>query len=140
MTPEEAGTEMAYANQIDPYVQLTLPNGEVWAEGLANITPEWARWAIKKYYATQNANGEKRSPITPAAIRRVITAEVNRRESRGRALEPPKNKAPNPMTFRQRNPAEWDRLMRQGAEDRYNDLVRRGIPVDLPVHMRGAGQ
>ena len=137
MNPMETGQALVYANQIDPLVQVNEATAEVWLDGLERVPAERVRWAIKKYYATQNGNGEQRNPITPAAIRRIITTEVNRRESLGRALEPPKNKAPNPETYRQRNPAEWDRLVRKGAEDRYYELKRRGIPVSVPVHMRG---
>ena len=116
MTPEEVAAAITYANQIDVYVQLNDANTEVWWEGLKNISFEYARWAIKTYYATQNGNGEQRQPITPAAIKRIINTEVQRRESLGRALEPPRNKAPRPETFRRRNPAEWDKLFEQGRQ------------------------
>lgn len=140
MIETEVAQALTYANQIDPRVQLTDANVEVWWEGLRSTDVNAARWAIKAHYASQNANGEGAHVVNPATIRRLITAELQRRESKQRALEPPKGRAPNPMSWRQRNPEEFDRLMGQGAEGRYNELSRRGIKVDLPKHMQATVQ
>ena len=136
MIETEVAQALTYANQIDPRVQLTDANVDVWWEGLKQVPADATRWAIKQHYATANGNGQGAPVVNPAIIRRLITAELQRRESKQRALEPPKGKAPSPMTFRQRNPEEWDRLVRKGAEDRYNELTRRGIKVNPPQHMR----
>ena len=136
MEGHEVAQAMTYANQIDPRLQLTDANVDVWWEGLQSIQADAARWAIKKHYASSNANGEGAPVVNPAIIRRLITAEKQRRESAARALEPPKNKAPNPVSFRKRDPERWDALVRQGAEERYNDLKRRGIKVEPPKHMQ----
>lgn len=140
MEGHEVAQAMTYANQIDPRLQLTDANVDVWWEGLQSIPADAARWAIKKHYASSNANGEGAPVVNPAIIRRLITAEKQRREAMQRALEPPKNKAPNPLSFRKRDPERWDALVRQGAEERYNDLKRRGIKVDPPKHMQPSSQ
>ena len=46
-------------------------------------------------------------------------------ECRAVALEPTKPVA-HPMSWRARNPEEWDRLMAVGAEERRRDLISRG--------------
>lgn len=140
MNEVEVAHALTYANQIDPRLQTNDANVEVWWEGLRTVDVNAARWAIKKHYAGQNGNGEGAHVVNPATIRRLITAELNRREQHERALEPPKGKAPNPISFRKRDPERWDALVRQGAEDRYNELTRRGIKVDLPKHMQATVQ
>ena len=136
MIETEVAQALTYANQIDARVQLNDANVEVWWEGLRTVSADAARWAIKKHYASSNANGEGAAVVNPAIIRRLITAEMSRREQNARALEPPKGKAPNPISFRKRDPERWDALVRQGAEDRYNELTRRGTKVNPPKHMQ----
>lgn len=136
MNEQEVALALTYANQADPRVQLTDANIDIWWEGLRSVDASAARWAIKKHYAGQNANGEGAHVVNPATIRRLITAELNRREQTERALEPPKGRAPNPISFRKRDPERWDALVRQGAEDRYNELTRRGTKVNKPKHMQ----
>ena len=136
MNEVEVAQAMTYANQIDARLQTNDATVEVWWAGLQTVSADAARWAIKKHYASSNANGEGAAVVNPAIIRRLITTELNRREQEQRALEPPKNKAPNPISFRKRDPERWDALVRQGAEDRYNELTRRGIKCDPPKHMQ----
>ncbi|KUM31596.1 hypothetical protein AQ436_00200 [Arthrobacter sp. EpRS66] len=140
MNEQEVALALTYANQADPRVQLTDANIDIWWEGLRATDANAVRWAIKQHYATSNANGEGAAVVNPAIIRRLITTELNRREQTERALEPPKNKAPNPVSFRKRDPERWDALVRQGAEDRYNELTRRGIKVTPPKHMQPSSQ
>lgn len=140
MNEQEVALALTYANQADPRVQLTDANIDIWWEGLRSVDASAARWAIKKHYAGQNANGEGAHVVNPATIRRLITAELNRREQTARALEPPKGRAPNPISFRKRDPERWDALVRQGAEDRYNELTRRGTKVNPPKHMQATVQ
>ena len=140
MNEQEVALALTYANQADPRVQLTDANIDIWWEGLRSVDASAARWAIKKHYAGQNANGEGAHVVNPATIRRLITAELNRREQTERALEPPKGRAPNPISFRKRDPERWDALVRQGAEDRYNELTRRGTKVNPPKHMQATVQ
>lgn len=136
MNEQEVALALTYANQADPRVQLTDANIDIWWEGLRATDANAVRWAIKKHYASSNANGEGAAVVNPAIIRRLITTELNRREQHERALEPPKNRARNPISFRKRDPERWDALVRQGAEERYNELTRHGIKVNPPKHMQ----
>lgn len=114
MNEIEAAEAVTYANQIDPFVQSNDATVEVWASALVSEPAQRVRWAIKTYYGKHQANGEQRQPITPATIRRMITSEIQRMESKGRALEPPRNRVRHPQTFRQRNPDLWDKHFAAG--------------------------
>lgn len=132
MTPEEIAAAITYANQIDPRVQMTDANLEVWSVGLSAIKAQNVRWAINQHYANGNANGEGVHVVNPASIRRKITEAQNTHERKQRALEPPKNKAVRVGDFRKRNPELYDELYQQGREQFYTDLNRRGIPATPP--------
>lgn len=132
MKPPEIAQAITYANQIDPRLQITDPLVDVWVIGLSHVRADLAKWAIQKYYADANSDGRGSQPITPAAIRRLITSEANKRESQQRALEPPKNKAFKVSDFRKRNPELWDELYQQGREQFYADLKAKGIQATPP--------
>lgn len=136
MTPEELRACVTFANGIDPRVQMTAPNAQLWGRTVGHREAAEVVAAIQVYYERPRINGKEHPTIDPASVRRIINDEYEREVARKRALEPPKGKAPNPMSWRQRNPEEWDRLMRQGAEDRYNELTRSGIKVTPPKHMQ----
>ncbi|MEU5838542.1 hypothetical protein ABZ820_33410 [Streptomyces diacarni] len=132
MKPPEIAQAITYANQIDPRLQITDPLVDVWVTGLSHVRADLAKWAIQKYYADANGDGKGSQPITPAAIRRLITAEASKRESQQRALEPPKNKAHKVSDFRKRNPELYDELYQQGREQFYADLKAKGINATPP--------
>lgn len=136
MTPEEMRACITFANGIDPRVQMTAPNAQLWGRTVGHRQAAEVVAAIQVYYERPRINGREHPTVDPTSVRRIINEEYEREAARQRALEPPKGKAPSPMTFRQRNPEEWDRLVRKGAEDRYNELTRRGIKVNPPQHMR----
>lgn len=138
MKPPEIAQAITYANQIDPRLQITDPLVDVWVVGLSHVRADLAKWAIQKYYADANSDGRGTQPITPAAIRRLITAEANKRESQQRALEPPRNKVRNPNEMRKQNPELWDELYQQGREQFYADLQARGIPATPPWETKQA--
>lgn len=132
MTPEEIAAAITYANQIDPRVQLTDANLEVWSVGLSTVKAQNVRWAINQHYANGNANGEGVHVVNPASIRRKITEAQNTHDRKQRALEPPLNKAFKVGDYRKRNPELYDELFQQGREQYYEDLKRRGINATPP--------
>ena len=136
MTPEEMRACITFANGIDPRVQMTAPNAQLWGRTVGHRKAAEVVAAIQVYYERPRINGREHPTVDPTSVRRIINEEYEREAARQRALEPPKGKAPSPMTFRRRNPEEWDRLVRKGAEDRYNELTRRGIKVNPPAHMK----
>lgn len=127
MTPEELRAAITYANGIDPRVQMTGPNAELWGRAVGMYQAIEVKAAILVYYERPQPPNRERAPIDAASIRKIIQEETVRAEAQQRALEPPKNKAPHPKSFRERNPEEWDRLFQLGADQRRADLASRGI-------------
>lgn len=105
---------LAFANQIDPRVQMNDATAEVWQAALHAHEPVKVRWAITQHYGTSNANGEGTYAITPARIRRLIQNKAETVETQARALEPPRNRVRSPESFRQRNPELWDKHFAAG--------------------------
>jgi hypothetical protein len=65
--------------------------------------------------------------VDAATVRKIIQEETTRADAKQRALEPPKNKARDPHTFRGKDPARWDALVIQGRDDYRASLRARGI-------------
>lgn len=132
---------LTYLNQLDQRIDLNDTASDMWFYAIGHMSFDKVIWLIRDYYANAKPgfNGGI-PPLTPGVLRVRMNEMEERTASKQRALEPPRNRAPNPMSWRQRNPEEFDRLMGQGAEDRYNELTRRGIKVDLPKHMQATVQ
>ncbi|KAA0979910.1 hypothetical protein FQ154_01755 [Paeniglutamicibacter gangotriensis] len=129
MTPEQCAALMTYANQIDARIQLNDPTLDAWWSAVERLDYEAAKWSVKDYYATSNPNSNFGTPaLVPATLRARVHAEIERNAARQRALEPPA-KHTNPMSYRERNPEEFNRLMKKGRDDHRADLTRRGIPL-----------
>lgn len=112
---------LTWINQVDPRVMLNEANVEVWAYAMANVAGDIAKQAVLEHYkANENI------PATPGAISKRANNIRNSREAKQNALEPPQPKYKHPMSWRARNPEEWDRLMEQGRQERRRDLEARG--------------
>lgn len=122
MNPTETTAALTYANQIDERIQITPANLDVWAEALAHVPLEQTRWLIKQHYIRD----DKREPVSPAIIRRNARLENERAAAKRAALTRAPERDANPMSWRSRNPEEWDRLTTQGAVDRLEQLERSG--------------
>lgn len=128
---------LTYLNQLDNRIDLNDTASDMWFYAIGHMDFQKVIWIIRDYYANARPGFSGGvPPLTPGMLKSRMREMEERSESKQRALESPKNKTPNPMSWRQRNPEEWDRLMRQGAEDRYNELTRRGIKVNPPKHMQ----
>ena len=128
---------LTYLNQLDNRIDLNDTASDMWFYAIGHMSFDKVIWLIRDYYANAKPgfNGSI-PPLTPGVLKVRMNDMEERTASKQRALEPPRNKVPNPMSWRQRNPEEFDRLMQQGAEDQYNELTRRGIKVELPKHMQ----
>ncbi|MGP9528170.1 hypothetical protein [Glutamicibacter sp. AOP5-A2-18] len=114
MSPEELRACITFANGIDPRVQMTAPNAQLWGRTIGNKTSLEVTTAIQVYYERPRINGKEHPAIDPASVRKIINEEYDREIARQRALEPPKGKAPNPLSWRQRNPDRWDKHYTEG--------------------------
>ncbi len=133
MTPEELRACITFANGIDPRVQMTAPNAQLWGRTLGHKTALEVTTAIQVYYERPRINSREHPVIDPTSVRRIINEKTEEAIARDRALEPPKNKAPNPHNWRQRNPDLWDKHYAEGQRqfhenaNRLVDATTRGV-------------
>jgi len=112
---------LTWINQVDPRVMLNEANVDVWAYAMSNVPPDIAKQAVLEHYkANENI------AASPGAISKRAQNIRNSREAKQAALEPPAAPFKHPMSWRARNPEEWDRLMEQGRQERLADLKARG--------------
>ena len=122
MNLEETVAIMTWVNQYDPRIQINKPARDIWANALAPYTYDETMQAIMDHY---RLNDEE--TVTPAKIRKRAELVRSQRSGRQSAIEAnPKQTSKHPMSWRARNPEEWDRLMKQGADERRQDLQERG--------------
>lgn len=126
MIENEVIAAVNYANAIDPRVQSNQPTYELWHKVLAAYRYVEAQAAIQLFYE-RYADPTQRPVVDPASVRRIITQETTRAVAKHDALDATPRQVTNPMSWRARNPHEWDRLFKQGAADRQADLRHRGL-------------
>lgn len=123
MNLEEAVTLMTWVNQHDARVQITKASRDIWANALEPYTYDESRQAVLDHYRLTDED-----PVTPAKIRKRAELVRSQRSGRQSAIEAnPKQSSKHPMSWRARNPEEWDRLFELGRQERRNDLQRRGV-------------
>lgn len=109
---------------------------EVWHYSLRAVDAAVAKQAVLEHYRANEA-----VVATPGGIAKRAGYIASARDgfNRAAAIEA----APTPQqqnaadgnlfkTWRQRNPEEWDRLVKKGAADRKADLEARGLPSHFP--------
>ncbi|MHA7210811.1 hypothetical protein [Arthrobacter sp. MDT1-65] len=122
MDNREVVAMLTWINQVDPRVMLNEASVETWAYSMRTITPGDAKLAVLEHY-----RANEHLTATPGTIyKRALTYRVSK-DATTRALEAKLHIVKNPETYRARNPEEWDRLKKQGAEDRKADLRARGL-------------
>ncbi len=125
MNAEETVALLTWVNQHDPRVQLNAASRDIWAYSLAPFTAGEAKQAILDHYRLNDSIA-----VSPGAIRkraddhRAVTEGRESAQTSPRELEASDGKIQR--SWRSRNPEEWDRLFKQGAEDRRADLKARG--------------
>jgi hypothetical protein len=133
VTPEDVVGCVTYLNQIDPRIQLNDSTTDLWFYAIESLQVDQVRWVIRDYYATSNPNQSGGvQPITPATLKHRLASMRERAAARSRANEVAKalEAGPvvrNPMSYRQRNPEEFERLMALGRDEHRADLKSRGI-------------
>ncbi|MGL3805868.1 hypothetical protein ACSYDW_07185 [Paeniglutamicibacter sp. R2-26] len=128
MTPEELRACIVYANGIDPRIQMTAPNAQLWGRVVGDKTALEVTVATQVYYERPRLNGREHPPIDPATIKRIIFDEDNRAQAMANAQTAIPFKRPT-GTWRDRNPGLWDQLYAKGRDEHRADLQRRGIPL-----------
>ena len=113
---------LTWINQVDPRVMLNEANVEVWAYAMQNVAGDVAKQAVLEHYKANESIA-----ASPGAISKRALNIRTSREAKQAALEPPAAPFKHPMSWRARNPEEWDRLMEQGRQERLNDLKTRGL-------------
>jgi len=112
---------LTWINQVDPRVMLNEANVEVWAYAMSAIPSDIAKQAVLEHY-----KAHENIAASPGAISKRAANIRTSREAKQKALEPPQKPFKHPMSWRARNPEEWDRLMEQGRLERQADLRARG--------------
>lgn len=127
---------LTWINQVDPRVMLNEASVELWHYSLRAFEPAVCKQAVLEHYKANESVA-----ASPGAIAKRAGYVRSARDAfqSATAIEP----APTPqqqnatdgkriMSWRQRNPEEWDRLVKQGAADRKADLEARGLPSHFP--------
>ena len=125
-----------WINQFDPYVQANDASRDIWAHSMAPLEYGEAEEAVVQHYRQNPGTKAEPGTILKRALQNRSSREAG---NRAMAIEP----APTPSqqnaqdgnlfrSWRQRNPEEWDRLVKQSAEDRKQHLIARGLPWQFP--------
>lgn len=123
MNAEETVLLLTWVNQHDPRVQLNAASRDIWAYSLSPFTAAEAKQAILDHYRLNDS-----IPVTPGAIRKRSDDHRAVTEGREEAMRklPASAWAHPAASFRKDDPERWDRLVKQGAEERRADLEKRG--------------
>jgi len=102
---------LTWVNQVDPRVMLNEANVDVWAYSMRSVDPAVAKQAVLEHYKANESIA-----ASPGAISKRASNIKASREAGQRAIEPLRNQVKHPMSWRARNPEEWDRLFEAGRQ------------------------
>jgi hypothetical protein len=109
---------LTWINQVDPRVMLNEASVETWAYAMRNAAPDVAKQAVLEHYKANESIAASPGAISKRARNIATSREAGNRAA---ALEPAQP-VKHPLSWRARNPEEWDRLFeegrRQGNEER----------------------
>ena len=112
---------LTWINQVDPRVMLNEAAAETWAYAMRNIPADVAKQAVLEHYKAHESIA-----ASPGAISKRAAHIKTSQDAKTSALTAAPDVVTNPMSWRQRNPGEWDRLMEVGKQARLTDLRTRG--------------
>jgi hypothetical protein len=103
---------LTWINQTDPRVMLNQASVERWHYALRPFEYAVAKQAVLEHYKAHESIA-----ATPGAISKRAGFIRTAREAGQRAIDPPRDRVRHPLSWRSRNPAEWDRLFEQGRAE-----------------------
>lgn len=113
-------------NQADPLVILDDATVDIWVHTMEHVEFDDAWQAVLDHYRLHD-----NVPAKAAAIRKRAMDFRASKEGRAKALTAGPRPVANPLSYRQRNPEEWDRLYeegrRQGNAEREAATRRRAM-------------
>lgn len=93
-------------------VQYSDAAVEVWHYSLRSVEASVAKQAVLEHYRANEA-----VVATPGGISKRAGFIRSAREAGQRAIDPPRDRVRHPLSWRSRNPAEWDRLFEAGRAE-----------------------
>ena len=109
MNQAETNRYLTWLSQADGRVQVTEANVVIWQDALQNASAQEVFDATLEFTRTNDG-----VMLTPAAIRRMAYATRERAAAKLTALTAAPAPQRNPLSWRQKNPDEWDRLFEAG--------------------------
>ncbi|MFI2563036.1 hypothetical protein [Paenarthrobacter sp. NPDC018779] len=120
MQLQEVISMVRWINEGDPRVPFNDSSVEQWHHALRSVDAAVAKQAVLEHVKINEG-----IPVSPAAISKRAGYIKTAREAGQRAIEPPRNRVAHPLSWRSRNPEEWDRLFEAGREQRRAELLGR---------------
>ena len=111
MQVQEVISMLRWINEGDPRVQFNDSAVEFWHYSLRTVDAAVAKQAVLEHVRQHEAIA-----VTPASIAKRASNIKTSREAGQRAIEPPRNQVKHPLSWRARNPEEWDRLFEAGRQ------------------------
>ena len=112
MQLQEVISMLRWINESDPRVPFNESAVEQWHYALRTVDPAVAKQAVLEHVKINEG-----IPVSPAAISKRAGYIATARAAGQRAIEPPRNRVRHPLSWRTRNPEEWDRLFEQGRRE-----------------------
>jgi hypothetical protein len=129
MQIQETITFLRWLCEHEYRIQYSDAAVEVWHYSLRSVEPAVAKQAVLEHYKANEA-----VVATPGGIAKRARNIATSREAGQRAIEAPAQPVKHPLSWRARNPEEWDRLFeegrRQGNEERRRATEARQGPQE----------
>ena len=109
---------LRWINEGDPRVQFNDSAVEFWHYSLRTVDAAVAKQAVLEHVRQHEAIA-----VTPAAIAKRASNIKTSRDAGRRAIEAnPKQSKMHPLSYRSRNPELWDQLVKEGEQQRREEL------------------
>lgn len=112
MQLQEVISMVRWISESDPRVPFNDSSVEQWHYALRSVDAAVAKQAVLEHVKINEG-----IPVSPAAISKRAGYIKTAREAGQRAIEPPRNRVRHPLSWRTRNPEEWDRLFEAGRRE-----------------------